>query len=104
MRNDEEFKKFWEEVQSKPKEVDVSEPALPRKRKAPGRLEVGEGEAYHATTPEQHYRAIYFETFDLIIACIRDRFDQPGYKVYCDLEKLLPKLLLDKILTQSLTL
>ena len=29
-----------------------------------------------------HYRMLYFETLDLIIQCIDDRFDQPGYRIY----------------------
>ena len=79
MRNGDTFQKFWEEVRNKAEEVDIGEPVLSRRRKTPKRFEVGEGEGYHATTPEQHYRAIYFEAFDVIVACIKDRFNQPGY-------------------------
>ena len=84
-------KSFWEEVQKKAEEVDIGEPLLLRRRKAPKQFEVEEGEGYHATTPEQHYRAIYFEAFDIIVACIKDHFNQPGYAVYSNLEKLLVK-------------
>ena len=85
MRTDEAFKEFWEVVQIKAAEVGTNEPTILHKWKAPKRIEVGEGDAHFAATPEEHYRAVYFETFDLIIACIRDRFDQPGYRIYHNL-------------------
>ena len=34
---------------------------------------------------------IYFEAMDVVIQCINDRFDQPGYKMYSGLETLLLK-------------
>ena len=42
-------------------------------------------------TPEQHYRRLYFEAYDLIIECIKKRFDQPGYAVYSRVEDLILK-------------
>ena len=73
-------------MSQKADEVDVNEPALPRRRKVPSRLEVGEGQGYHPSTPKQFYRTQYFEAFDLIVACVKDRYDQPGYRIYCKLE------------------
>ena len=40
-------------------------------------------------TVEEHYRIIYYAAFDRVISSIKNRFDQPGYKVYCSLENLL---------------
>ena len=37
------------------------------------------------------YRRIYYEALDLIIESITDRFDQPGYGLYSNLEQLLLK-------------
>ena len=65
--------------------------AEPRKRKAPKHLEVGEGDAYYSPTAEDHYRRIYFEALDLAISSILERFDQPGYSTYQNLEELLLK-------------
>ena len=39
----------------------------------------------------QFYRTVYFEALDLLVSSIKDRFDQPGYKVYSNLEALLVK-------------
>ena len=36
-----------------------------------------------------YYRRIYFEALDLVINGIKNRFDQPGYKVYSNIEELL---------------
>lgn len=41
--------------------------------------------------PTLHYRQVYYEAIDCTINCAKERFDQPGYKVYCYLEKLLYK-------------
>ncbi len=32
------------------------------------------------TRPKAHYRQYYYEAIDLIITCIHDRFNQPGYR------------------------
>ena len=40
-------------------------------------------------TPEQVYRRIYFEALDLIVSSIEERFDQPSFKAYSNMESLL---------------
>ena len=89
LREDAEFANFWKEVMKKQSEFDVDEPTLPRKRRAPSRFEVGTGESHYPSSIEDHYRVHYFEALDLLIACIKNRFDQPGYRVYSKLETLL---------------
>ena len=89
LRKDTEFVIFWKEVMQKQKEFDVDDPALPRRRKAPSRFEVGAGGSHYPSSIEDHYRVQFFEALDLLIACIKDRFDQPGYRVYSKLETLL---------------
>ena len=37
------------------------------------------------------HQQLYYEALDLIISSINDRFDQPGYKIYKQLEDLLLK-------------
>ena len=88
LHKDAEFAIFWQDVM-KQSELDVDEPTLPRRRKAPSRFEVGAGESHYPSSIEDHYRVQYFEALDLLIACTKDRFNQPGYRVYCNLETLL---------------
>lgn len=71
--------------------MNVGEPVLPRKRKAPRRTEIGDSTGDFHTTAVDHYRVMYFEAMDLVIQCINDQFDQPGYKMYSGLETLLLK-------------
>ena len=66
-------------------------PTLPRKKNAPKRYEIGEGEGYHSPTVSDHYRQLYFEAIDLVTSGINNRFDQPGCAIYQNLEGLLLK-------------
>lgn len=66
----------------------MSPPSLPRRKRAPRWLEVGEGNPEYATTAEEHYRRIYFEVIDMLLVAIRKRFDQKGYQILQKLETL----------------
>ena len=91
MRSDSNFSLFWEKVTKIADTLDVSAPHLPRRRKVPRRLEVGSADGDFPATPEDHYRHIYFQAIDLIIACINDRFNQTGYQTYRNVQDLLLK-------------
>ena len=56
----------------------------------PRRLEEGNADSEFAAT-QDHYRCIYFKALDLIITCIAYRFDQPGFKIYRNVQDLLLK-------------
>lgn len=64
---------------------------MPCRRKAPKRYENGTTENEYPTTAEDHFGRIYFEALDLIISCRVDRFDQPGYQIYCKVQNLILK-------------
>ena len=89
LRKDTEFALFWKEVMKKQHELGVEEPTLPRRHKAPSRFEERTGEPHFPSNVEDDYRVQYFEALDLLIQCIKDRFDQPGYRIYSKLESLL---------------
>ena len=82
---------FWELVNSKSQKLTVDPPSIPRQRKRPLRYEYGNAPAEFASEPEDCYRRIYYETLDLIVESINERFDQPGYGLYSNLEQLLLK-------------
>ena len=46
-------------------------------------------EGSHSATVEDQYHQAYFEVLDLAITGISDRFNQPGYSIYSNLENLL---------------
>ena len=64
----------------------VGEPDLPRPHKMPKRYEDG-----NALCEIHNKLKAYYEAIDLAINSIKDRFQQPGYAVYCQLENLLLK-------------
>lgn len=89
IRTDEAFQAFFDLIESFRNSAGVEQPSLPRKRKVPRQIDNGDGDDYFSETVEEHYRLQYFEAIDLAVACIKDRFDQPGYVVYRNLEELL---------------
>lgn len=92
LRNEESFNAFYDVVLIKANEIEsLSEPVLPRKRRAPSRYEEGTGEPYYPATPREYYRSIFYEALDTIILAIKERFSQPAFIVYRNLESLLVK-------------
>ena len=91
IRSDQSFDLFWNNVNQFASKHDVSEPQLPRQRKRPRRYEEGSSSGDFHETPKNYYKQHYFEAIDLLINCIQERFNQPGYKVYSTLECLLMK-------------
>ena len=89
MRTDTSFTLFFNLIDRFRELTGTILPVLPRKRKAPQRFEVGSSEGSHSATVEDHYRRQYFEVLDNAIESISDRFDQPGYRMYRNLECLL---------------
>ena len=70
----------------------VNPPTLPRKRRAPRRFEIGSSDGDHHSSPQDFFRMVYYEALDLATTSITERFDQPGYKVYQNLETLVLKV------------
>ena len=85
IRTEEMYKLFWQKIITQANELDIAEPTLPRKRKAPRRYEVGVGTGVTPSSPEDHFKAIYYEALDTVIGCIGDRFKQEGYQMYSKL-------------------
>ena len=94
MRNNECFKSFYNTITTKSKKhPSISEPALPRQKRAPSGFEIGTGPPWYPTTPQEHYRRIYFEAIDLMVNAIDNRFNQASFDVYAKMESLLVKCL-----------
>eukprot|EP00117_Sycon_ciliatum_P012838 scpid52838/ scgid13749/ Zinc finger MYM-type protein 1 len=91
MRTENSFSMFWEATVAKSHQFDVSEPQFPRKRKRPQRYEGGDEPAYHPSSPEGHYRQLYYEVLDSAKSSIQTRFNQKGFAIYTQMENLLLK-------------
>ena len=100
MRTDGAFQAFFALVESLGTSVGAAQPSLPRKRKVPRRIDSGDG--YFSETVEEHYCLQYTEAVDLAVQSIKDRFDQPGYAVYRNLEELLLKGATDSDFSEQL--
>jgi len=79
------FKLFFGLVERFHESTGTEKPTPPRKRKAPN----WSGKGYHAQSTEDHNHLIYFKALDYTISSIKNRFDQPGFQVYKNLEELL---------------
>ena len=91
LRKEESFDIFWLKVKKFTDENDIEEPHLPRNRKRPLRYDDSQSEGYFHAEIKSLYRQSYYEAVDLLISCIEDRFQQPGYEKYKRLESLLFK-------------
>ena len=91
LRTDDNFALFWSKVTKKATQLNIDEPAWPRKRKRTVRYESGNAAPEFHTSIEGYYRQAYFEVLDVICSTIEDRFRQPGYQLYSNLEQLLLK-------------
>ena len=88
IRKEDKFKSFYDRVLLHQSEFDIDATTLFRKRRAPQWLHIGLIDGNFHSTPEDIYRQIYYEALDLIIEAINSRFNQPVYKVYCNVENL----------------
>ena len=91
LRTDGNFDLFWQKVEMTKDQLDVNEPQLARRRKAPRRLKQGRALAEVAVSPKDEYRRVYFEALDLAVTSIRSRFDQKGFKTFSSVEQPLFK-------------
>ena len=82
LRTDSNFDLLWEKVDKARDQIDVGDPQLPRRRKAPRRYEQGLPQAEFPASPKEEYRRLYFEALDLVVTSINSRFDQEGFKIF----------------------
>ena len=86
--------KFWNDALSEATILEVHNPQLPWKGKAPQRIE---GCFSGNTNPEfdsdiqSHYKHIFYKALDFVKITIQKHFEQPNYQIYVSLENLLLK-------------
>ena len=100
MRNIDSADYFFETVKQKAANHKfINEPILPKKEKSSNYKSLNDffivedqsskAQLYFLSSLKEHYCAILFEVLDLIINSIQRRFDQPGFKVFLNLESFL---------------
>ena len=75
LRKEEEFNLFYDKVVKKAQDVKISSPSLPRYRKAPKRMDNGSN-PHQFSTPRDYYRREYYQTCDLLLGELDERFEQ----------------------------
>ncbi|XP_033123564.1 zinc finger MYM-type protein 1-like [Anneissia japonica] len=85
------FNLFWESLELLRCQLDVDEPHLERKRKAPRWFEEVSAPGEFPVSVKDEYRRVYFEAFDHALNSIQSRFDQKGFKTFSKVEQLLFK-------------
>ena len=75
IRSEQCFDLFWEKVNRMAVDLDVCDPVLPRKRKAPQCFEEGSAPPVFHSIPKEIYRQVYYEALYLLVQAIGDRFD-----------------------------
>ena len=98
IHNDRDYNLFYESVEKSAGKIKaVSKPTLPQKRNTPNYsiLQFVEGhkseKPHHSETAQTYFKAIYSEAIDNIINSIQERFEQPGFKVFVQVEQLFLK-------------
>ena len=73
----------------KQSQLELEPPALPRIRRIPRRIDDGEAENEQYSSVEVYFRRSYYNTLDILIFEINERFSENSYSVLIALESLL---------------
>ena len=90
-RSEDRFNCLWEDLMSKKTKFGVGEPVLPRKRRAPTRLDQNSSNSYYDESPKEMYRRIYYEIADKLKGEIERRYSSPAFALYTNVELILRK-------------
>ena len=89
MRKDDNFDSIWDDLLKKADELECEEPILPRRRRAPKRIDEANSTVHYDSTPKHMYHRYYFEVLDKLIGEIERRFESPSFTFYSKVEGLL---------------
>ena len=84
------FKEFWKLLSNKNSYALVESPVLPRRRKIPACYNDREDQHHHKDV-EFMYRQLFYDAYDYVVSGIKNRFDQPDFKLYPHTQNLLLK-------------
>jgi len=83
------FNKLYDKCVEQADQWGISEPTLPRIRRAPRRLNDGANAASFDDQVKDYFRKNLFELVDCAVAAINSRFNTPGLDLACAVERLL---------------
>lgn len=80
LRGDAEWNTLWKCCIEEAQALHIDEPAVPRLRRPPRRIDSGSDPA--AFSPHDYYKAIFFEFLDTIVGTMTERLEQRGLEIY----------------------
>ena len=91
LRSDALSNNLLEKLKKETNVLGIEEPLLPRKRKGNRKLLSGNETQFYCDIEEVaiYCKRVYFNAIDTIVACIQDRFNQPGFRACQNIEQLL---------------
>ena len=111
VRNEHDFSLLYKQIKVSAKEIEAISPsALPRKQRQPNYsilcyVTGNTAAAAVVDYPEnlcENYKPIYYKTLNSIVNAIKDRFDQPTFKLFTKAEHLLFKVVGKRYVTDKL--
>ena len=72
-------------------EIDGSQITLSYSSSVTMRKSLMQFEPYYPTTAKEHFKAIYFETIDAVHNALKERFEQPSFIIFSNVEQFLLK-------------
>ena len=100
IRNEHGFSFLYKKIKVSASEIEaISPPALPRKWRKPKRSTLdyvtenpeATAAAHNPESPYEHYKPIYYKALNSIFNTIKDKFDQPIFKLFTQAEQLFLK-------------
>ena len=95
MRNEQDATSFYKMVRIRAEQLSLEDPSLPRKQKVTNRVNFldcfKESASHHHENVNSFYRAQYFAAIDNVTETIKNRFDQPDYQIYIQIDQTLLK-------------
>ena len=97
MRNKHDFSLLYKKIKVSASKIEsISAPVIPRKRREPNysilHYVSGSQEAtavvHYPENPYEYYKSIYYKALDSIVNAMKDRSDQPTFKLFTQTEQM----------------
>jgi hypothetical protein len=102
-RTDDYFNQLLLKAEEVTEKLNLEQPALPRKKRVPKKIDYGVAEGDHHTTVQSLYRMNVCETLDTVVSQLAFRFSENDLSPLLNIERLLLAKLLDAEFHEKVT-
>ena len=90
MRGSDQFDSLYDKCLSDADNLELDEPKQERRTRRPQRYDEGsQAGQYYPETARDKFRQIYYEFMDTTVSCITERFDNPAFTLFKQIESVL---------------